>query len=235
VAGQFSSPTTRLGTHANGVLFPALAKVETIERRRHAFLSSLRVMASILFPAAWFLHVAAQPIIAIGLGSMWTPARAPLQALVWAATFQALTSCTKPLFLSLGKPASVVVCQTLKLATIGVMVLPILHLYGIAGVAWTMALGSLLSMLLQILLAARSVGAELLQLLSCFRDAGLVSLPVIAAEIAVPGHGNTFAIVVVLLSLPPYLWSLGRVSRQLFSGIAGAPSADPIQKEEVLS
>lgn len=173
VAQQVANyPTAQVGTYAGGVLFPAFSRAGDIERLRRAFLSALSLILLVVLPAALFLSAFAEPLVRVGLGARWLLICPSLRILAWAGVTSAVAGVTSAAFLGSGHPRNAAVAQGLKVALLAILIVPLANTYGLMGIAISVLLSSVASVVVQLALAARLLKTGI-DLLSCMRPAVL--------------------------------------------------------------
>lgn len=148
------------------VLFPTFSRLHAAgERLSGAYLAALRWVAAVTLPAAAGLAVLAQPVIVSLFGPRWQPAAPVLQALAVYAGLRALGSQAGDILKATGR--------TQLLAGLGlvktVLLVPMLIVAGRSGItvlAWTLAAVTAVTMLLNLVVAARILALTPRQLVS---------------------------------------------------------------------
>jgi lipopolysaccharide exporter len=227
IAGQFTAPLARLGTHVNGILFPTLSSLDENRDRRRVFLSTLAAFGSVFVPVGAIVCLVAHPLVTIVMGSRWSPASPVLEGLVWATIARALTNCTSPLLLSAGHPRRFAESQIVKIVAIMALIYPSLRLYGIAGVAWCVAGCSVLSLGIQLFHAGRLAHATARELLRCFKGAAIGALPILAARLLALGRSLPATLILTALGLIGYAYVLKGLARTVLFGFASPLDEKP--------
>ena len=212
VALQFTSPVSRLGMHINGVLFPAMSKLDLDAERRRVLLSVLETLSTMLIPLAFFATALAEPLVRRVLGQAWGPAAPMLQVLVWAAVARTLSSCTAPLLMSIGQPRKLAETQLVNVLVLALLLYPCLRNWGAVGVAWVVASSYVIATTLQLGFAAKAVHASPMELLRSFRGAGIGCFPILIGSILLPAAPLTTRFVLVGISLVGYFYTLHGVA-----------------------
>ena len=218
VALQFTSPLSRLGGHVQGVLFPAMSKLDLNAARRRVLLAVLEILSTMLIPLAFFATALAEPLVRIVLGSKWGPAAPMLQVLVWAAVARTLSSCTAPLLMSIGKPRRLAETQLANLLILAILLYPCLRSWGAVGVAWVVASSYVIATVLQLGFAAKAVHAGPVEVLLSFRGAGIGCFPMVIGSVFLPGASLITRSILVCASLVGYSYSLRGLARVFVRG-----------------
>ena len=218
VALQFTSPFSRLGTHVQGVLFPAMSKLDLDEARRRVLLSVFGALSAMLVPLAVFATALAEPLVRLVLGSKWGSAAPMLQVLVWAAVARTLSSCTAPLLMSIGQPRKVAETQLINLLILAILLYPCLRAWGAVGVAWVVTSSCVIATVLQLAFAARAVHASPIELLRSLKGAAIGCFPVVIGSILLPAAPPITRFMLVCVSLVGYFYTLRGVARVILAG-----------------
>lgn len=227
IAGQFTAPLTRLGTHVNGILFPTLSSLDETHDRRRVFLLTLTAFASVFVPVGAAVGLVAHPLVTIVMGSRWSPASPALEGLAWATIARALTNCISPLLLSAGQPRRVAESQIVKIVAMMVLMYPSLRLSGIAGVAWCVAGCSAVSAGIQLFHAGRLAHATSAEVLRCFKGAAIGALPILAARLLVLNRSVVVTLILAAVGLVGYAHVLKGLARSILFGFGATPGEKP--------
>jgi lipopolysaccharide exporter len=218
VALQFTSPLSRLGIHVQGVLFPAMSRLDLDATRRRVLLSVLETLSAMLIPLAFFATALAEPLVRLVLGPNWGPAAPMLQVLVWAAVARTLSSCTAPLLMSIGKPRKLAETQLANLLILSLLLYPCLRSWGAVGVAWAVTSSYVITTALQLGFAVKAVHARLIDLLRSLVGAAIGCFPMVLGTIFLPGAAPITRLFLVGSSLVGYSFVLSRLIRRLAGG-----------------
>jgi len=193
-------PTAQLGTHVQGVIFPAFSKLAAVADLRRALFRTLTLVASAVIPVALFLTLFADPLVLLVLGEKWRPVTPAVKVLAWAGAAAALTKVTGPLLQAAGRPELQVRASSQEALVLAVLLYPLIKTFGIVGPALALLVAALWSLAVQAALVARLLGPIGGDLLRVMKAGGLCSLPFLAVAPLVP------------LSPPRSLWALAAAS-----------------------
>ncbi len=230
MANQIAGLTTaKIGVHARGVLFPAFAKLSPGAPLRQAYLSSLGTLLVIVAPVACFLTVFAQPVVQIVLGPRWLAAGSALAWLAWAGAARAAGGVITSLLLGTGRLKTAVAMQLLRVSLLAALMYLWLPSFGFTGTAMAAATASLVTLLAQLVAAARLVGAGFWQTPRALGHAALASLPFLSIWVLArraPGAWVYAAMAPAALACLTVVWRVLRVEfRGKFRSLSGAPAA----------
>jgi O-antigen/teichoic acid export membrane protein len=134
-------PATHIAKVSASVIFPAYSALQGHpERMRLAYLSVLRVVAALAFPAAVGLAVLAPEIVAIVYGTKWLGAVPPLRILALFGAARAVSMLGGYLYNAIGKPSISFYMVTAKLVIILAAIYPMTLYLGLSGAAMAMAI-----------------------------------------------------------------------------------------------
>jgi O-antigen/teichoic acid export membrane protein len=200
-------PASQLGTHVQGVIFPAFSKLAAVLDLRRALFRTLILVASAVIPVALFLTLFADPMVLLVLGEKWRPIAPVVKALAWAGAAAALTKVTGPLLQAAGRPELQVRASVHETLVLAVLLYPLMKAFGISGAALALLVAALWLLGVQAAMVARLFGPIGRDVLRVVKAAGLCSSPFLVVAPLVP------------LSAPPSLWVLAAASLAAYLGI----------------
>jgi PST family polysaccharide transporter len=142
-AYDFTNRTiTQLGTNVvGGVFFPTYAKIkENSEKLRRAYLQSVQLISTLMFPVAMGFLVTAPLMIPVVVGDKWLPMVTTLQIYSIMILSRPVSANTSSVFNALGMPkfnAQSGLLLSVVMVPLAFLLLP----YGIAGVAAAVVIG----------------------------------------------------------------------------------------------
>jgi O-antigen/teichoic acid export membrane protein len=134
--------TANLSKAASSVMMPAYSKFQTdIPALRNAYLRTLSLVMLVVLPTSLGLIAVAEPLVRVVFGERWMPTVVPLQILAVFGFVRALVSFNGYLFEGMGLPGVPFKLGLLRVAVILPLLLPMIHEFGLAGAAVTVATG----------------------------------------------------------------------------------------------
>ncbi|QGY39019.1 oligosaccharide flippase family protein [Pseudodesulfovibrio cashew] len=163
-------PSTHITSILGNIITPAYSKLQgSLDLLVVAYLKVLRVISSIVIPAAFGLFFLASDIILILYGERWAPAILPLKVLCVFGLIRSVASTTGPLFIAIGKPNLVYRIQTYKLIFICLLIYPLTRLYGIVGTSYAVMIPMVCEQFLLWSMIVKEFPLQLNSLFSAFR------------------------------------------------------------------
>ncbi|MBI4241962.1 MAG: oligosaccharide flippase family protein [Candidatus Rokubacteria bacterium] len=213
-------PSVQIGIHARGVVFPAFVKLHTGGGLRHAFLRTIRLVASVVLPVACFLTVFAEPLVRILLGTQWLSIVPALRILTWAGAGAGLAGFMTELLTAVGKLELAVRASLVKVVLLLALLYPLTTAWGITGAAVALVAATLAATGTQAFLVSRLIRPTRSELLVGCRVGLLGSVPIASAAFLLPGASLAWGVLVgglamamylaiLLLALRLELWSAG--------------------------
>lgn len=181
VAGRLPDVTLMMVVRVAGrILFPAFARLGADEGSlRAAYLAALKYVSLLVLPAAIALVMLAGPVVRVFFGPLWEPSIPILRALAVYTGLRALGTHAGDVLKAAGRPGVLAGLGMLK-AVLIVPALIVAARVDAATVAAALATFTLLSVFLNLSIAARVVAARARDVLSAMRPAmicaGLVAL-----------------------------------------------------------
>ncbi len=134
--------TANLSKAASSIMMPAYSKLQTdIPALRNAYLRTLSLVMLVVLPTTLGLITVAEPLVRVAFGERWMPTVVPLQILAAFGFVRALVSFNGYLFEGMGLPGVPFKLGLLRVAVILPLLLPMIHKFGLAGAAVTVAAG----------------------------------------------------------------------------------------------
>jgi len=155
-------PSTDLIAPINRAVYPVYARLYgDLPALRMHYLSVLGLIAFIAIPAGFGISVVAQLIAPTLLGAKWSEASVVIVILALNGVVQALQTNIYAVYLAVGKPRHQTVMQLVMFAVLLATVWPAAGRYGIAGVAWSYLISSLVALPINIAVLLRTLRLEL--------------------------------------------------------------------------
>ena len=215
-------PASQLGTHVQGVIFPAFSKLAAEVDLRRALFRTLTLVASAVIPVAFFMTLFADPVVVLVLSQKWRPIAPVVKALAWAGATAALTKVTGPLLQAAGRPELLVRASVQETLVLAVLLYPLTRVFGISGAALAVLIASLWLLAVQGVLVARLFGPIGRDVLRVMKAGLLCSSPFLVAAPLVP------------LSAPRSLWVLAAASLTAYLGILATVIRSQVRRQPTL-
>ncbi|MGH7770070.1 MAG: lipopolysaccharide biosynthesis protein [Candidatus Binatia bacterium] len=137
IAVQFSTiPLDKVVSTISQVAFPVFSAVQDDHALlRRYFLTIVKFVAFVSFPAFLGIFVIAESAVPLFLSTKWMPAILPLQILCMVATFRAINTMNAPLVLAIGRP-EILMFNNLIMAVVLALSFFIGSDYGLTGFAY---------------------------------------------------------------------------------------------------
>jgi O-antigen/teichoic acid export membrane protein len=169
-------PTALLGTHVAGLGFPALSKLESRSEVTRAYGKMFRLLAIVVLPFSCMLSTFAEPIVRIVLGPTWLGSVIVVQTLGWAGVGLAISGLATAALLACGRPDLPFRASVLRAVVLIALIYPLMKLWGIGGVALSVAFAALFAAGYSVMLVAAEldwpwrefVGSLRTSVASCF-------------------------------------------------------------------
>ncbi len=202
-------PAAQLGTHLQGVIFPAFSKLQTPQSLKRAFLQTLTLVCALVVPLAWFLSIFAEELVRVVLGSKWGPISPLLRILAWAAIATAVTRVTTSLLHAAGRPDLQVRASLQEAVLVACLLYPLITTFGIRGAALAVTAAAYWSMGYQLLLVARLLEPTGLEWLGVMKIGATGSVPFLVAGLFIAHALSPSLLVIAGLTIGAYLGILG--------------------------
>jgi O-antigen/teichoic acid export membrane protein len=170
-------PTSTLGFHLHGVMFPALAKLEDDSGRRVAFLRALALVSSIVVPAGLFFTVFGDLVVQLLLGPAWAEIAPLIGILPWVGVVNALSFVVSAFLLATGRPDLDFRSTLPKLAILTLALYPAAITHGLPGVAVVVVGATIARALYQVVLLLGVVSFSPRDLASSLHGGMIGSVP----------------------------------------------------------
>jgi len=181
-------PTNHLGEMFLQAMFPAYSLMQDDPQRlRRSFLKVLQVTTFMIFPLSAVIAVALGPALPLFLGPKWQGVVSLVPALAVGGAVQALLRTGPPLFLATGRPSLQFAMDAASCLGILLFIYPLSRVFGLAGLAWSYALGLSLGLPLWCRFVCRQTQARVPDLAATIAPALAGSL-MLAAVIWLPNQ-----------------------------------------------
>lgn len=128
----------------NKVTFPVYTKVsDDRERLRKAFTKVALTTSAVAFAMGIFIFIFAREIVLIVLGQNWLSAVPVVKVLAFYGIFRTFFGNFSVFFLSVEKQNYVATTTLVRLAALGVIIVPLISVYGMVGAGYAMLISSL--------------------------------------------------------------------------------------------
>lgn len=139
-----SLPISEITDVVGRVTLPVYAKMSGNMRAiKSAYFKTLGATAVLVIPAGVGIYLFADPIVRIVLGPNWLEAIPILRILAGFGVIQALVNTVYSLFFALKKQEYVTAITFVQMVGLGVVIVPFVHMYGIAGAGYSAIVGSI--------------------------------------------------------------------------------------------
>jgi O-antigen/teichoic acid export membrane protein len=127
-------PVKQVSFLVGNVMFPVFSRIGHAKPElRRAFIKTLKYTSSVTAPAAACISVYGPPLVWLLYGPRWQGMHMPLRLLAVYAAFRSLSSIIHDLFKATGRPQYMTMATTFKLASIGLLGMPVLTAFGVVG------------------------------------------------------------------------------------------------------
>jgi O-antigen/teichoic acid export membrane protein len=142
------------------VLFPALARMDIVERPR-AFVEAFSLAASVITLSAFALTFAASSVVRLVFGAQWVQAVPAVAILAWAGCFASLSGIAYSLFHASGKPNYSFQAVLTKALLLALLLYPLTKSFGVLGASISVVLSEAGAFALSLVLVARVTAGSL--------------------------------------------------------------------------
>lgn len=198
-------PTSNIGAHVHGLMFPAFSKLRDERDVRRAFLRALGLLSSVVIPASCFLTVFAKPLVQILLAPRWLSIAPAVQILAWTGAATAMTGLAHALFQAVGKPDLSVRASLLRLLVLVGALYPLTRALGITGMALAVTTSTAAGMAYQFLIVTRLLRSTSLEMAATLKIGALGSLPFLGAWVLVSPAPSPSLFVTAALAVAMYV------------------------------
>ena len=162
ISGLF---TTQIAVILSEVLFPAYSMIQdNKEKLGCAYLSTMKYLSLIIFPAAFGLMAIAWYFIKVVYGDKWLPIEDVLQILCIYGVTRAMLKISENLYLAAGMPEIITRINCLQLILILILIYPLTFHYGILGTGISVTLPSIFILILGLIESGRIIDRSLLSI-----------------------------------------------------------------------
>ena len=182
ISGLF---TLQIAVILSEVLFPAYSMIQdNKEKLGCAYLSTMKYLSIVIFPAAFGLMIVAWYFIKVVYGDKWLPAVDVLQILCIYGVIRAMLKTSENLYLAAGMPKIITKINCLHLTLILILIYPLTIHYGILGTGIAVTLPSIFILILGLIESGKIIDKSLLSIIKTI----------------LPGlYGSVIMVVVVLM------------------------------------
>ena len=141
-----SLPVTEMGEIFSKVTFPYYSKHQNdLNKLKSVFLKTFLGTALIVIPFGIIIILYPYQTVNLLLGKNWLEMVGVLQILAIYGILKALTNSVFPLFLGVGKQNLITWITLIAIFGMGITILPLTHLYGINGTAFSTIIGTIVT------------------------------------------------------------------------------------------
>lgn len=189
VANEFANlPHTELAAPVNRALMPGFAKIRDDRAAvQETFISSIRLLAFIIVPAAAIIHAVSPFLVPVLFGAKWLDATPLMQVLSLAGGLIAMHSPMCSLLIAHGRPDRVAISHVFYVALLFTGLLVLLPMFGVIGAAFAVISAALLSTPMYLFQLRRHAGMRSRWVLRAVSRPLLAALPaVLLVRLLVP-------------------------------------------------
>ncbi len=144
------------------VTFPAYSKLQDqYEKLKEAFLGALGAVTSVSLPISVGLIVLGPAFVQVFLGEAWRPAIGTLQLLAATAFLRSVMAVLGALFRATGRPHIECWLNLGRLLVVAVSIYPLTRAFGLSGTAASVALGTVATIVVWIVISMRVVAVDI--------------------------------------------------------------------------
>jgi O-antigen/teichoic acid export membrane protein len=155
-------PATHLAKVVASVMFPAYSKLQHDSLAlRKAFLSTVRIVATMAIPAAVGMAILAEELVVVVFGPKWAVAANVLPVLCVFGALRSVSAINGYVFNAIGKPYLSFYINLAKLVVIAATIIPATRMYGLIGAAVAITAPSLVMFLIGNVVFSRTLRIEL--------------------------------------------------------------------------
>ncbi|MCD4843593.1 MAG: lipopolysaccharide biosynthesis protein [Methanosarcinales archaeon] len=163
ISGLF---TTQIAVILSEVLFPAFSMIQdNKEKLGCAYLSTMKYLSIVIFPAAFGLMTVAWYFIKVVYGDKWLPVVDVLEILCIYGVIRAMLKISENLYLAAGRPEIITRINCLQLILILILIYPLTFHYGILGTGISVTLPSIFILILGLVESGRIIDKSLLSII----------------------------------------------------------------------
>ena len=171
-----NAPATEITQTISSVTFPAYSKVQDdVAALREGYFRTVKMTTLVAFPAGIGLLAVTPSFVYAFYDQSWTPMIVPMQVLAVFGVLHAVTSAASPLFRAVGRPEVETKLQTLRLAVLAALIVPLTELWGLTGTSLAVVGASVVGAPVAAVLSVRIIEGRLRDLL------GIVAYPAIGS------------------------------------------------------
>ena len=179
-------PVKEVSYVIGSVMFPVFSRLDgTTDALKNAFLKTLKYVASVSVPIALVLATFGPALVDQIYGPKWSAIATPLRLLSLYAMFRSLSSIIYDMFKATGNPRLMQRFTIFRLASISILGLPALHLFGMNGICWLIVGTYAVAFVVEMAAATSLLGLGLFASLSLLIKAAAVPALVIPGVYAV--------------------------------------------------
>jgi len=210
ISGLF---TTQIAVILSEVLFPAYSMIQdNKEKLGCAYLSTMKYLSLVIFPAAFGLMAVAWYFIKVVYGDKWLPIEDVLQILCIYGVTRAMLKTSENLYLAAGMPEIITRINCLHLILILILIYPLTFHYGILGTGISVTLPSIFILILGLIESGKIIDRSLLSIIKTILPALTGSIIMVVLVLLLQNLISSYSPVLILL----FSIALGSVSYFIF-------------------
>lgn len=180
VATQFAlRPTSEIGTHVYGVMFPSISTAEDEGQRQRALSSALGLVATATLPLALVVSIFPDAVVFLTVGPKWSAMIPLLPPLAWAGACVALRSIPYAALHGVGRPDLTVKIAVVEVPLLAAAIHESVLSHGAVGAAHAVAAVAGASALVHTAAALHTMRLSAKRLLGALAPAGRATSPLL--------------------------------------------------------
>lgn len=197
ISGLF---TIQIAVILSEVLFPAYSMMQdNKEKLGCAYLSTMKYLSLIIFPAAFGLMAIAWYFIKVVYGDKWLPIEDVLQILCIYGVTRAMLKISENLYLAAGMPEIITRINCLQLILILITIYPLTFHYGILGTGISVTLPSIFILMLGLIESSRIIDRPLLSTIRTILPGLCGSILMVALVLMLQNLISSYSPVLILI------------------------------------
>ena len=138
-------PTTEITHVVSQISFPTYSKIQKEKSLlKSVYLNVLKLTAVLSFPLAGLIFILAPEFVNLFLGENWIEINPIIQILVIWGLIRSIGATTGPLFRAVDRPDLIAKLQFSKAVLLGLLIYPMIKMWGLIGVSWVVVINSII-------------------------------------------------------------------------------------------
>jgi O-antigen/teichoic acid export membrane protein len=197
ISGLF---TIQIAVILSEVMFPAYSMMQDNKKKLGcAYLSTMKYLSLVIFPAAFGLMAIAWYFIKVVYGDKWLPIEDVLQILCIYGVTRAMLKISENLYLAAGMPEIITRINCLHLILILITIYPLTFHYGILGTGISVTLPSIFILMLGLIESSRIIDRPLLSIIRTILPGLCGSILMVALVLMLQNLISSYSPVLILV------------------------------------